>query len=83
MCSGVSRTINTSRRFSLRTTSAARVSSVVVTPEAISDIDRIEQGATIMPAVRKEPLEIEAAMSSMAWLKWASALTSDIFKSVS
>ena len=64
VCSGVSRTIKTSRRRSLRTTSADRVSSVVVTPVAISDIVRIEQGATTMPIVLNEPLEMEAAMSS-------------------
>ena len=65
-CSGVSRTINTSLRRSLRVTSAARVSSVVVTPVAISDIERIEHGATIMPAVRNDPEEIAAAMSPMS-----------------
>jgi hypothetical protein len=45
VCSGVSRTMSTSRRRSLSTTSAARVSSVDVTPVAISDMVRIEQGA--------------------------------------
>ena len=83
VCSGVSRTISTSRRCSFRVTSAARVSSVVVTPEAISDIDRIEHGATTMPMVRNEPLEIGAAISSMAWAVPARALTSAIFSSVS
>ena len=52
VCSGVSRTISTSRRRSFSVTSAARVSSVEVTPLAISDIERIEQGATIIPALR-------------------------------
>ena len=66
VCSGVSRTISTSRRRSFSTTSAARVSSVEVTPVAISDIERIEQGATIMPSVRYEPLEMAAPMSLAA-----------------
>ncbi len=67
----------------MSTTSAARVKSVVVTPDAISDIERIEHGATIIPAVRNEPLEIAEAMSSIAWLTLASSLTSAIFRSVS
>src|ERR1700732_1499880 len=63
--SGVSRTSNTSLRRSFKVTSAARVSNVVVTPVEISDIERTEQGATIIPIVRNEPLEIGAAISSM------------------
>src|SRR5580658_727348 len=75
-CKGDSRTIRTSLRRSFNVTSAARVSSVDVTPVAISDIDRIEQGATIMPIVGNEPLEIGAAMLSIAWLTLAKDLTS-------
>ena len=66
MCKGVSRTISTSLRRSFSVTSAARVSRFEVTPVAISDIERMEQGATIMPEVRNEPLEIGAAMSSIS-----------------
>ena len=83
VCSGLSRTISTSRRRSLSVTSAARVSNVVVPPLAISDIERTEQGAMIMPAVRNDPLEIDAAMSSMRWWVWAIALTSAILSVVS
>ena len=54
-----------------------------MTPEAISDIERTEQGATIMPAVLNEPLAIGAAMSSTRWQTSASALTSAIFRLVS
>ena len=46
--SGVSRTIKTSLRRSFSTTSAARVSSVGVTPLAISARLRIEQGAELL-----------------------------------
>ena len=60
ICSGVSRTISTRRRRSFSTTSAARVSSVPVVPAAISDIDLIEHGATIMPSVLNDPEAIEA-----------------------
>ena len=63
MCSGVSRSSRTSRRRSFNVTSAARVSRLAVTPVAISDIVRTEQGAMIMPSVRKEPLLIDAPMS--------------------
>ena len=62
-CSGVSRTISTSRRRSFNTTSAARVSRVEVTPVAISLMVRIEHGATTMPSVRKLPLEMAAPIS--------------------
>ena len=61
--SGVSRTIRTRRRRSLRVTSAARVSRLEVTPVAISDMLRIEQGATTMPRVRNEPLDGAAPRS--------------------
>ena len=63
-CSGVSRAISTSLRRSFSTTSAARVSRLELMPLAISPRLRIEQGATIMPMVRNEPLEIAAARSS-------------------
>ena len=66
VCSGVSRTISTSRRRSFSTTSAARVSRDEVVPIAISDKERIEHGATIMPSVGYEPLEIAAPMSVLA-----------------
>ncbi len=59
-CKGVSRVISTSRRRSFSTTSAARVSRVSVTPLAMAPSVRIEQGATIMPSVRNEPLAIAA-----------------------
>ncbi len=62
-CSGVSRTISTSGLRSLRVTSAARVSNEEVTPVAISLMVRIEQGATIMPRVEKDPEATEAPMS--------------------
>ena len=52
-CSGVSRTSRISGRRSFSVTSAARVRRLVVTPVAISDIVRTEQGATIMPSVRE------------------------------
>ena len=62
-CSGVSRNIRTTRRRSFRQTSAARATRLDVTPVAISLKVRTEQGATIMPIVWNEPLEIAAAMS--------------------
>ena len=49
---GVSRTMSTSGRRSFSVTSAARLISDEVTPLAISDSVRIEQGATIIPSVR-------------------------------
>ena len=60
------RTIRIKGRFSFKHTSAARVSSEVVTPVAISLMLRTEQGATIMPAVLKLPLEMGAPISPMA-----------------
>jgi hypothetical protein len=48
-CSGVSRTTRISGRRSFNVTSAARVRRLDVTPVAISDMVRTEQGATIMP----------------------------------
>jgi hypothetical protein len=46
-------------------------------------MERIEQGATIIPIVRNEPLEIGAAMSSIECVVCASALTSAILSVVS
>ena len=63
-CSGDSRSISTSRRRSLRVTSAARVSKVVVTPVAISDMERTEQGAMAMPRPRNEPDAMAAPTSA-------------------
>jgi len=59
--------MRTSRRRSLRVTSAARLSSVDVAPLAISPALLTEQGATIMPRVLNEPEEIGAARSPMPW----------------
>src|SRR6202021_827992 len=73
---GGSRTIRTSRRRSLRTTSAARVSNDDVTPVAISERLRIEQGAITMPSVRNDPLEMEAPILSIWCTTSASAVTS-------
>ena len=55
----------------------------LVTPVAISDIDRIEHGATIIPVVRKPPLAMAEAMSSISCVVCAAALTSAIFTVVS
>ena len=65
-CSGVSRTISTRRRRSFSTTSAALVSSDELMQVAISPKLRIEHGATTMPMVRNEPLEIAAPISVCA-----------------
>ena len=43
------------------------MSSVLVVPVAISDMLRIEQGATIIPMAWNEPEASGAAMSEMAW----------------
>ncbi len=56
---------------------------VVVTPVAISARVFTEQGATTMPMVWNEPLEIAAARSSGAWTWSASAFTSFNLRSVS
>lgn len=74
LCRGVSRTISTSLRFSLSTTSALRLIRLLVTPVAISDIVRIEHGAIIMPSVLYDPLEQAAAISSNLWLSSANSL---------
>ena len=58
--SGASRTISTSRRRSFSTTSAARVSRLSPKPWAMAASERIEQGATSMPSVRNDPLEMLA-----------------------
>ena len=63
--SGVSRTIKTSRRRSFSMTSAARVNRFEVTPQAISDMLRIEHGAMTMPSDRNEPLAGPAPTSAM------------------
>jgi hypothetical protein len=42
---------------------------VVVTPVAISDIERIEHGATIMPSVLKEP-DLDAVLDAGAAGDW-------------
>ena len=76
VCSGVSRTIRTTRRRSFSATSAARDINVDVTPQAISDAVRMEQGATIMPFVWKEPEEMAAPRSALECTTSASALTS-------
>ena len=55
--------MSTRRRRSFNTTSAARVSKLLVTPDAISERLRIEQGATTMPTVWNEPELMAAAMS--------------------
>ena len=81
LCRGVSRNISTRRRRSLRVTSAARLSSDEVTPQAISDADFTEQGATSIPKVRKEPLAIEVkgrartGAIEMKENEWAKACT--------
>ena len=43
----------------------------------------MEQGATIMPMVQKEPLDIDAAMSFVGWTKSASAQISGSVRSLS
>ena len=50
-----------------------------VTPHAISERLRIEHGATIMPSVTNDPLEIDAPMFSLRWTTSASAWTSASF----
>jgi hypothetical protein len=55
--------MSTKRRRSFNVTSAARVNKLDVTPLAISDMLRMEQGAIIMPRVGKEPDAMLAAMS--------------------
>ena len=65
-CCGVQRSISTRRRRSLSVTSAARVNRFEVTPVAISDIERIERGATTMPRVWNEPLAMAAPTSAIA-----------------
>jgi hypothetical protein len=67
----------------LRTTSAARLNRLPVTPWAISDRLRIEQGATIMPPVLNEPDAIEAPMSVFGCTTSASACTSATLNLVS
>ena len=73
-CSGVSRTISTSRRRSFSTTSAARDSSDEVTPVAISDSERIEHGATSIPRVWKLPLNPVRDVDRPRTLHWPTTL---------
>jgi hypothetical protein len=62
-CIGVSRTRSTRRRRSFKVTSAARSSRLSEYEVAMPDMVFIEQGATIMPAARNEPEDMDAAMS--------------------
>jgi hypothetical protein len=62
---GVSRNIKTTRRRSLRQTSAARAASSPLKQLAIPLKVFIEQGATNIPSVLKEPDEIDAPISSL------------------
>ena len=64
--SGVSRTASTSRRRSLRATSAARQTRLLAKPVAIAASVFVLHGAITIPIVRNEPLEIAAAWSSSA-----------------
>ena len=81
--SGVSRTINTSRRRSLSVTSAARVSRLSLAAWAIAESVRMEQGATSIPAVRNEPLAMPAARLPIGCTTSASACTSSRLNAVS
>ena len=63
---GVSRSMSTRRRRSFSITSAARVSRFEVTPVAISDMVRTEQGEITMPRVRNEPEAMAAPTSATA-----------------
>ncbi len=72
-----------SGRRSFSVTSAARVRRPVVTPVAISDQLRTEQGATIIPWVLKVPDAIGAPISPGAYAWAALAATAFGFRSVS
>ena len=61
--SGVSLTASTSRRFSFRTTSAARQTRLCANPVAIAASVFVLHGAIAIPIVRNEPLKIAAAWS--------------------
>ena len=63
--SGVSRTINTNLRRSFKITFAVIVTKLLVYPVAIEDSEFIEQGATSIPFVLNDPLEIDALKSLM------------------
>ena len=54
-----------------------------MTPVAISDMERTEQGATTMPIARNEPEAMPAPISVCACQWLARALTSATFNSVS
>ena len=58
-------------------------SYVEVTPEAISDIVRTEQGAMIIPSVRKDPEDIDAPISPIGCQASASLRISAVLRSVS
>ena len=64
---GVSRTISTRRRPSFNVTSAARLTRSAEYDEATADSVLIEHGATIIPAVRNDPLLMGAEMSREPW----------------
>jgi hypothetical protein len=61
---GVSRTIRISLRRSFEVTSAARTIRLELMPWAMADMVWMEQGATTMASVGKEPLASRADMSS-------------------
>jgi len=58
---GSSANSRTSLRPSFNVTSAARCRRFVASPLAMAATDFMLQGATIIPSVRNEPLEIRAA----------------------
>ena len=73
--SGASRGTSTSFRRSLSTTSAARCTSVVPLPVEIAASVRMLHGATTMPRVTNEPLEMAAPKSSGLWTSVARRFT--------
>ena len=81
--SGVSRVSSTSRRRSFSTTSAARLIRLSDSPMAMAASVRIEQGATTIPSVAKEPDAMLAPMSLTGWTWSASASTSARLRSSS
>ena len=81
--SGVSRVSRTRRRRSFSTTSAARLIRLSDSPMAMAASVRIEQGATTIPSVAKEPDAMLAPMSLTGWTWSASASTSARLRSSS
>ena len=81
--SGVSRVSSTRRRRSFSTTSAARLIRLSDSPMAMAASVRIEQGATTIPSVAKEPDAMLAPMSLTGWTWSASASTSARLRSSS